>query len=108
MVWCGERKGRCVTRPGRGVEHAGDGVDLGGFERLLEGERREDRGQPLGQHGLAGAGRADHEDVVAAGRGHFERALGGLLAAHIVEVDGEVLQLAEQLLRSRRGRARAG
>jgi hypothetical protein len=54
-------------------------------------------GQPLGEHGLAGAGRADHKDVVAAGSGHFERALGRLLAAHIFEVDGEVLQLAEQI-----------
>jgi hypothetical protein len=33
---------------------------------------------------------------VAAGCGHFERALGGLLAAHIAEVDGEMLELAEK------------
>ena len=83
---------------GRGVQHAGDGVNLGGFQSLLEGQRRQDRGQPLGQHGLARAGRADHENVVAAGRGHFQRALGRLLAAHIAEIHGKVLQLAEQLL----------
>ncbi len=82
---------------GRGIEHSGDGVDLGGLERFFKGERSEDRGQALGEHGFAGAGRADHEDVVAAGGGDFESALGGLLAAHIFEVDGEVLQLAEKL-----------
>ena len=36
-----------------GIEHAGDGVNLGGFERFLKGERREDGGQALGQHGFA-------------------------------------------------------
>ena len=70
-----------------GFENAGDGVNLGGFERFFEGERGEDRRQALGEHGFAGAGRADHENVVAAGRGHFKSALGGLLAAHIAEVD---------------------
>jgi hypothetical protein len=35
-------------------------------------QRREDGGQPLGQHGLARAGRADHQDVVAAGGGDLQ------------------------------------
>ena len=100
-------EGPLRDQAGAGIEHAGDGVNLGGLERFVEGERGEDRRQALGQHGFAGAGRADHENVVAAGRGHFERALGGLLAAHIAEVDGEMLQLAEQRLRWRRERARA-
>ena len=73
------------------VEDAGDGVDLGGLERLFEAQRREDRGQALGEHRLAGAGRADHEDVVAAGGGDLERALGDVLAADVAEV-GEVLE----------------
>ena len=90
-------EGALGDEPGGGIEDAGDGVDLGGLERFFEGERREDRRQALGEHGLAGAGRADHEDVVAAGGGDFESALGGVLAADIFEVDGEVLQLAEQL-----------
>jgi hypothetical protein len=83
---------------GSRVEHAGYGVNLGGFQRFVEGERRENRRQPLGKHGFSGAGRADHENVMAAGRGNFESALGGLLAAHIFEVDGKMLQLAEQRL----------
>ena len=79
------------------IEHAGDGVDLGGLEGFFETQRREDRGQALGEHGLAGAGRADHEDVVAAGGGDFERALGDVLAADVAEVgvvlDGFVEQV---------------
>ena len=35
---------------------------------------------------------------MAAGRGYLERALGRLLPAHVLEVHGEVLQLAEQHL----------
>ncbi len=80
-----------------GVEHAGDGVDLGGLQRLFEAQRREDRRQPLGEHGFAGAGRADHEDVVATGGGDFERALGGMLAADVLEVVREVLQFIEHV-----------
>src|ERR1035437_7511999 len=71
-------------------------MNLGGFQSLFKGERGEDGGQALGQHGFAGAGRADHENVVAAGGGYFEGALGRLLAAHVFEVNGEVLQFAEQ------------
>ncbi len=94
----GRAEGALGDEARSGVEHAGDGVNLGGLQSLFEGERGEDGGQALGQHGFAGAGRADHQNVVAAGRGHFERALGRLLAAHVLEVHVEVLQLAEQSL----------
>ena len=79
-----------------GIEHAGDGVDLGGLEGFFEAQRREDGRQALGEHGFAGAGRADHQDVVASGGGDFERALGDVLAANVFEVEGEVLQLVEE------------
>ncbi len=39
-------------------------VDLGRLDRLLEEHGREDGGDAPGQHGLAGTGRADHQDVV--------------------------------------------
>jgi len=68
------------------VEDAGDGVDLGGLEGLFKAQGREDGGQALGEHGFAGAGRADHEDVVATGGGDFEGALGDVLAADVAEV----------------------
>jgi len=92
----GRAEGALRDQAGRRVQHAGDGVNLGGLQCLLKSERSQDGGQALGQHGLARAGRADHENVMAAGCGYFESALGRLLAAHIGEVDGEVLQLAQQ------------
>ena len=78
------------------VEHSGDAVNLGGLERFFEGEGRQDGRHAFGQHGLAGAGRADHEDVVASGAGDLDGTLGGLLSAHVFEVDEELLRLAQQ------------
>ncbi len=46
----------------RRVAAAGRG--RGGLERLVEGHLGEDRGEPARQHGLAGARRAYHEQVV--------------------------------------------
>ena len=46
-------EGPLRDQAGAGIEHAGDGVNLGGFERFLEGERGQDGGQALGQHGFA-------------------------------------------------------
>ena len=83
----GERKGRTPHQSGAGIEHAGDAVNLGGLQRFFKGEGRQDGRHAFGEHGLAGAWRADHQDVVAAGAGDFERALGGLLAANVFEVD---------------------
>ena len=81
-------KGAYADQPCSGIEHSGDAVNLRRLQRFFKRERRQDRGHALGQHRLAGAGRADHQDVVAAGAGDFEGALGGLLSADIFEVDG--------------------
>jgi hypothetical protein len=89
-------EGPLRDKASRGVEHAGDGVDLGGLEGFFEGERRENGWQPLSEHGLSRAGRADHENVVTASGRHFKGALGSLLAANILEVDREMLELAKQ------------
>src|SRR5258707_1183548 len=59
------------------------------------GQRRQDGRQPRGQHRLAGAGRADHEQIVAPGGGDFERALGALLALDVLEVDQRAVDLAD-------------
>src|SRR5262249_46235095 len=40
------------------------------------------------------AGRADHEQIVAAGGGDFERALGALLALDVLEVDQRAIDFA--------------
>ena len=85
--------GTLADEAAAGVEDSGDAVNLGGLESLFEGERRKNGGHALGQHGLAGAGGADHEDVVASGAGDFDGAFGGLLAADVFEVDEELLRL---------------
>ena len=59
---------------------------LRGLDGLVEGQRRQDAGEPLGEHRLAGAGRADHQNVVAAGGGDFEGALRRGLAADVAEI----------------------
>jgi hypothetical protein len=46
----------------------------GGGQRLVVGQWGQQAGQPRCQHRLAGAGRTDHQHVVAARGGHFERA----------------------------------
>ena len=56
------------------------------FEQFARRERRQDRRQALGEHRFSRAGRAAHQEVVAARRRHFERALGALLALDVAEV----------------------
>ena len=71
-------------------------MDARGLERLVERERRADAGNALGQHRFAAAGRPDHEHVVAARDGDFQRALHVLLALHVGEVVLDRVELAEQ------------
>jgi hypothetical protein len=71
-------------------------VNLGGLKCLFETKRRQDGRNALRQHGLARAGRADRQDVMATGAGNFEGALGGVLSANVFEIDGIVLRLAEK------------
>jgi hypothetical protein len=79
------------------VHQARHAMHLGGLDRLLEGHRRQDCRQPLGQHRLARTRRPDHQDVVAARGGDLERALGLFLAAHFAEVDVVLAGGGEQL-----------
>ena len=67
-------------------EHAGDRMDHRDFEQFARAKRRQDRGQALRQHRFAGAGRSAHQQIVAAGGGDFERALGAFLALDVAEV----------------------
>lgn len=76
-----------AEQPRHAVNHA----DL---QRLARRQRRQDAGQPLRQHRLAGARRADHEEVVISSRGDLERALGRLLALDVGEVGGRRLGAA--------------
>ena len=93
----GRAEGTMRDEAGVFIEDAGDGVDLGGLEGLFKAERGEDGGKALGEHGLAGAGWADHEDVVAPGGGDLQSAFGDVLAADVSEVGVVVGGLAEHL-----------
>ena len=77
---------RAVEEGAVGQRTARGRVDAGDGQRLLGGERREQPGQALGQHGLARPGRPDHEEVVAPGRGHLERPATDRLAPDVGQV----------------------
>jgi hypothetical protein len=55
-------------------------------QRLGLAHRRQQAGQALRQHRLAGAGRADHQEAVRPRGSNFERALGAGLATHGAKV----------------------
>jgi hypothetical protein len=69
------------------LDHPGDRSDDRYFEEFGGRERRQDRRQPRRQHGFAGAGRSDHQKVMAAGGGDFERALGAFLTLDVGEIE---------------------
>ncbi len=58
-------------------------------------------GKPRREHRFAGAGRPDHEQIVAAGRRHFERALGAFLALDVGEIEHGPLHFQNFRLRPR-------
>ncbi len=90
---------RRAERPPVGQRALGDLARNGGdhrdFEQLAGRERRQDRGQPRGEHRLAGAGRADHQQIVPAGRRDLQGALGALLALDVAQVERRALDLAD-------------
>ena len=72
---------------GAGAEQSGDRVDRRRFESLRERQWRQNPGNPSCHHRLAGAGRTDEQQVVAAGGGHLERAPREQLAADVGEIE---------------------
>ena len=83
-------------------------MDGRGFDRFLERQRRQDARQPPRQHRLAGAGRPDHQQVVAAGGGDFERAARKRLAVKIGEIRCWQVPEVPGVPRCRRCRGAAG
>ena len=67
-------------------EKADDGVDLRRLQGLGEAHGGEDRRQAPGEHRLAAAGGACHQEIVPAGGRHLHGALDVLLPAHLCEV----------------------
>jgi hypothetical protein len=77
------------------------------LQRLHPRERREDRRNPLGQHRLARAGRADHQQIVRPRAGDCDRPLHQFLPPHVGEIQVSVEQrrlvgLPVQLVRLQR------
>src|SRR5205807_6823595 len=64
-------------------------LDLGRLHGFAKSDARENPGDALGQHRLARSGRTDHDDIVPAGRGDLEPALGMKLAFDIGEIRSE-------------------
>lgn len=61
-------------------------MDGSGLLRLLFAKGWQDAGQAAGQHALAGAGRADEQQVVAAGGSDLQRPFGLGLADHVLQI----------------------
>ena len=59
--------------PGAGRQQAGDGMDRRCLQRLVKGERRQDRGDASRHHRFSRAGRAHHQRVMAARGGDLQR-----------------------------------
>ena len=78
---------RPLTQQPAAAQPAGDRLDHAEFQRLGRFERRQDAGQPRRQHRFARAGRPDHQQIVAAGGGDFERAFRALLALDVLQVE---------------------
>ena len=69
-----------------GVEQSPQRGDGAGLERLVLRERRQDGGEPDGDHRLAGTGRTDEQQAVASRRRDLGGAPGGRLAEHIRKI----------------------
>ena len=68
------------------VQKIGGAVHLRHLDRFIEAERRQNARDPARHHGLAGAGRTDQKQVVAARRGDLQRALRVFLTADLGEI----------------------
>lgn len=81
---------RGAEGPGAGErplgDQAGHRMDHRCVQQFPGRERRQEAGQTLGHHRLAGSRRAHEQQVVAARRGDLQGALGVLLALHVSQV----------------------
>src|SRR6185437_8758627 len=86
------------------IEDAGDAVNARGFDGLIKRHWWKNCGDTFGEHRFAGAGRPDEQNVVSAGTGDFESALGGLLSAYVAQIHRIGAGSTEQFLRVDEGR----
>jgi hypothetical protein len=85
VVRCLERRSADQARHRR--QGAGDRVHRGHLERAGVVQRRQDRGEPLGQHGLAGARWSEQGEMVRAGGGDLQGEPAAVLADDVGEVE---------------------
>ena len=69
-----------------GVRQSRHGPDAGGLQRFGTAQLRQDRGQPLGQHGFARAGGANQQKIMSTCRGDLQCPLYMLLSHHVLQV----------------------
>ncbi|MCY1445507.1 hypothetical protein D9M71_620240 [compost metagenome] len=82
MVWLAE----WPLRPVGQRSASGNRVDRRDLQGLVFIQRWQQAGQAAGEQGLAGAGWAAQQEIVGAGRGDQQGALGGLLTLYVGEV----------------------
>ena len=80
-------EGRPADETGRGIERPGQRVDGGDLDGMLVVQIRQQPWEPCGEHGLARAGWADEEQVVAARSSHLERVARGALPDDVDEIE---------------------
>ena len=82
------------------LDFTGDGGDHRHFQQFGGGERGKNRGQARGEHGFARAGRAVHQQVVAARGGNFQRAFGAFLPLDVSKIRQRQMRAADFRLRA--------
>src|SRR4029077_4139741 len=98
--WCGARNGRRLVSAPPSISPAIEAtIETSSSLAGASGGRID--GRRGRQHRLAGAGRADHEKVVPAGRSDFEGALGAFLALDVGEIEQGSCRFQDFRLRPR-------
>ena len=105
-LWCGARTGRWPKR--RASRPCDDTLSSAALDkRLGRRHRRQQAGEAVGEHRLAGARRPDQQQAVRAGRGHLQRAARAGLALDVGQV-GQRRRRGGRLARRPGQLARAG
>ncbi len=75
-------------------------VNSGNFQTFGQSQFRQNSWQTSGQHGFAGTGRTDHQQIMPAGSRNFHRPFHNLLTLNISHI--QLLRISRGLLKNRR------
>ena len=92
------RSAHGAVAPSGRVKANADRTNGGAFDRLFRGELRQQARESLRKHGLAAAGRADHQCRVTTSRSHLQRPLGKGLPADFGKIAGWILSMNRNLV----------